>query len=90
MRITGIQNPQNSNVRGKSVVVMAGTGSNGGEAMVAACRSHYFGRVATFYLTTDDEDRFSTPPVAKHQLEFLLKCMAVKITSAILPKKERS
>jgi hypothetical protein len=56
--------------------------------MVAACRLHNFGLVVTFYLTTDDEDRF-TPPVAKHQLG-ILKCMAVKIMSAILPAKERS
>jgi NAD(P)H-hydrate repair Nnr-like enzyme with NAD(P)H-hydrate epimerase domain len=66
---TIVQNPQNSVVRGKPVVVMSGTGGNRGEAMVAACRLHNFGRVVTFYLTTDDEDRF-TPPVAKINSEF--------------------
>jgi len=56
--------------RGKSVVVMAGTGGNGGGGMVAARRLHNYGASVTVYVTAEDE-RFT--PIPAHQLDILRK-----------------
>ncbi len=54
--------------RGKAVVVLAGTGGNGGGALVAARRLHNYGATVQVYLTKPD-DQFS--PVPGHQLDIL-------------------
>lgn len=62
--------------RGKDVVVLAGTGGNGGGALVAARRLHNWGAPVRVVLTRSPED-FTA--VAAHQLDILVR-MGVDIT----------
>lgn len=62
--------------RGRKVVVLAGTGGNGGGALVCARRLHNYGADVSVYITKEIEG-FS--PVAAHQLDILLR-MGVPIT----------
>ncbi len=64
--------------RGRHVVVLAGTGGNGGGALVCARRLHNWGaRVRTF--VTADDSRFT--PIPGHQLD-ILRRMKVPVTQA--------
>jgi NAD(P)H-hydrate epimerase len=54
--------------RGKKVVVLAGTGGNGGGALVCARRLHNWGAQVTVHVTRPDE-KFT--PVPAHQLDIL-------------------
>ena len=54
--------------RGKSVVVLAGTGGNGGGALVCARRLHNYGANVQVFLTKPD-DAFT--PIPKHQLDIV-------------------
>ncbi len=54
--------------RGKSVVALAGTGGNGGDALVSARRLHNWGAQVTVGLSKPAEDM---SPVAWHQLDIL-------------------
>lgn len=54
--------------RGRSVVVMAGTGGNGGGAMVAARRLHGYGALVGVFLPRPQED---IAPIPDHQLDAL-------------------
>ncbi|MEM8485813.1 MAG: NAD(P)H-hydrate epimerase [Bacteroidota bacterium] len=64
--------------RGKTVVVMAGTGGNGGGGMVAARRLHNYGANVTVFVTAEDE-RFT--PIPAHQLD-ILRRMGVTVRPA--------
>lgn len=64
--------------RGKTVVVMAGTGGNGGGGMVAARRLQNYGATLKVYVTAED-DRFT--PIPAHQLD-ILRRMGVYIRPA--------
>lgn len=64
--------------RGKKVVVLAGTGGNGGGALVCARRLHNYGAVVTV-LVTGPEERFK--PVPRRQLEILCR-MHVSVAQA--------
>lgn len=55
-------------VRGKHIVVLAGTGGNGGGALVAARRLHNYGARVSVFITKSD-DAFT--PITKHQLDSL-------------------
>ena len=55
----------NGDPRGKRIVVLAGTGGNGGGALVCARRLHNYGAAVGVHVTRDDE-AFS--PVPAHQL----------------------
>jgi len=54
--------------RGKRVIILAGTGSNGGGALVCARRIHNYGANVHVIVTRSD-DRFA--PVPAHQLKIL-------------------
>jgi len=54
--------------RGKRVVVLAGTGGNGGGALVCARRLHNYGARVTVFVTKLDE---AFKPVPAHQLDIL-------------------
>ena len=54
--------------RGKNVTVLAGTGGNGGGALVAARRLHNYGAIVKVFLTRPDT---AFTPVPKHQLDIL-------------------
>jgi NAD(P)H-hydrate epimerase len=54
--------------RGKTVVVMAGTGGNGGGALVSARRLHAWGARVEVFVTRPDSDFTSIPA---HQLDIL-------------------
>lgn len=56
------------NPAGKAVVVMAGTGGNGGGALVCARRLHNYGANVTVYVTASDEN---FTPIPAHQLDIL-------------------
>lgn len=56
------------NPSGKTVVVMAGTGGNGGGALVCARRLHNYGANVAVYITTEDK---AFTPIPKHQLDIL-------------------
>lgn len=58
----------NTNPQGKQVVVLAGTGGNGGGGLVCARRLHNYGANVTIYITAEN-DKFT--PVPKHQLDIL-------------------
>jgi NAD(P)H-hydrate epimerase len=58
----------NGNARGKQVTVLAGTGGNGGGALVCARRLHIYGAQVQVFLTRTDEDFKSVPA---HQLDIL-------------------
>jgi NAD(P)H-hydrate epimerase len=61
--------------RDKRVTILAGTGGNGGGALVCARRIHNYGAKVRVFVTRSD-DRFS--PVPAHQLR-ILRCMRVPI-----------
>ena len=67
--------------RDKRVVVMAGTGGNGGGAMVAARRLHQWG-VDVSVLTTKPDEQYSGVP--GHQLA-ILRRLDVDVNSSTLP-----
>ena len=52
--------------RGKSVVVLAGTGGNGGGALVCARRLHNYGATVQVFITKSDAD---FTPIPAHQLD---------------------
>lgn len=64
--------------RGKIVVVLAGTGGNGGGALVSARRLHNYGAQVTVFTTKADAD-FS--PIPAHQLD-ILRRMQVSVAPA--------
>ena len=74
------------NPTGQHIVVMAGTGGNGGGAMVAARRLHNYGARVSVYLTAES-DRFT--PIPKHQLDVLYR-MGVTIRPADKIQQEQS
>jgi len=55
---------------GKHVVVLAGTGGNGGGALVAARRLHNWGAQVRVFLTRPDKD---FTPVSAHQLDIVCR-----------------
>ncbi len=65
----------NGNPRAKTVVVLAGTGGNGGGALVCARRLHNYGAIARVYVTRPDAEFAPTPA---HQLG-ILRQMGVTI-----------
>ncbi|MBD1262639.1 NAD(P)H-hydrate epimerase [Maribacter polysiphoniae] len=72
-------------VEGKNIVILAGTGGNGGGALVAARRLHNWGAKVQVY-TTAEEERFT--PIPLHQYR-ILKRMGVSISLAEpLPERE--
>lgn len=72
-------------VEGKNIVILAGTGGNGGGALVAARRLHNWGAKVQVF-TTAEEKKFT--PVPMHQYR-ILKRMGVPISLAeVLPEKE--
>lgn len=73
-------------VAGKSILVMTGTGGNGGGALVAARRLHNWGAKVAVY-TTAKEERYS--PVALHQYQ-ILKRMEVPVHQAEIPSNKTS
>jgi len=64
--------------RGRRIIVLAGTGGNGGGAMVAARRLHNYGAAVSVF-TTKSHDSFA--PVPGQQLD-LLRPMGVPIGAA--------
>jgi NAD(P)H-hydrate epimerase len=64
--------------RGKSVVLLAGTGGNGGGALVCARRLHNYGAIVSVVKTRPDED---FAPVSAHQLK-ILRRMQVPVEEA--------
>ncbi len=64
--------------RGHRIVVLAGTGGNGGGALVAARRLHNYGAIVSVFVTKPD-DEFT--PVPGQQLD-LLRRMGLTIGSA--------
>ncbi len=64
--------------RGKQVVVLAGTGGNGGGALVCARRLHNYGARVRVFVTKPDE---SFTPVSAHQLD-ILRRMKVSVVGA--------
>lgn len=65
--------------RAQNIIVLAGTGGNGGGAMVCARRLHNCGASVQVYLSTNNPDRFT--PVPAHQLDILQR-MGITITYA--------
>ena len=65
----------NGDPRDKQVVVLAGTGGNGGGALVCARRLHNYGADVRVFITKPDAD---FAPVTGHQLE-ILRRMGVPI-----------
>lgn len=59
--------------RGKRVVLLAGTGGNGGGALVCARRLHNWGAQAQVFVTRPDDD---FTPIPKHQLDILRRMKA--------------
>lgn len=68
----------NGDVAGKNIVVMAGTGGNGGGALVAARRLHNWGAKVQVF-TTAVVEKFT--PIPQHQFK-ILKRMGVSIQLA--------
>lgn len=64
--------------RGKRVVVLAGTGGNGGGTLVCARRLHNYGAQVQVYLTRPDDQ---LTPVPAHQLD-ILRRMGVAVAQA--------
>ena len=74
----------NGDLEGKKIAVLAGTGGNGGGALVSARRLHGWGANVSVYMT-DSEEKMT--PIPKHQRS-ILKRMGVSIESGSeLPKK---
>ena len=71
-------------VEGKHIVVLAGTGGNGGGALVAARRLHTWGAKVTVY-TTADEQKFT--PIPLHQYRILKRMgLSIQLADALLDK----
>lgn len=68
----------NGDPRGNRVVVLVGTGGNGGGALVCARRLHNYGATVQVFATKPD-DQFT--PVPAHQLEILQR-MSVPVAQA--------
>ena len=73
--------------QGKHVVVLAGTGGNGGGAMVAARRLHNYGAHVQLFITKRDE---AFTPIPAHQLDILRRmkvdiCLADEVSVANKP-----
>ncbi len=73
--------------QGKTVVVLAGTGGNGGGALVAARRLHNYGATVQVYLTKPAE-QFT--PIPAHQLDIVRRmeipvAQAAALETAIAP-----
>ncbi len=68
----------NSDARDKHVTVLAGTGGNGGGALVCARRLHNYGAQVTVYVT---RARTDFTPIPAHQYD-ILEQMGVSIKSA--------
>jgi NAD(P)H-hydrate epimerase len=66
------------NPRGKRIVVLAGTGGNGGGALVGARRLHNYGAQVTVFITRADTD---FRPIPAHQLD-ILRRMQVSVAPA--------
>ncbi len=64
--------------QGKKVVILAGTGGNGGGALVCARRLHIWGALVRVFVTRPDAD---LAPVPAHQLA-ILRRMEVPVASA--------
>ena len=64
--------------RKKSIVVLAGTGGNGGGALVAARRLHNYGAAVQVFITKSDS---SFTPVPKHQLD-IVRQMEISVGTA--------
>lgn len=64
--------------RGKRVVVLAGTGGNGGGALVCARRLHNYG-AAVHVIVTADDDKFT--PIPAHQLD-IIRRMNIPVAQA--------
>ncbi len=75
-----------SDVQGKNIAVMAGTGGNGGGALVAARRLHNWGAHVHVF-TTAEEDKFT--PIPKHQLD-AVKRIGISVNVGIKLPKEHS
>ena len=69
----------NGNPQGKKVVVLAGTGGNGGGALVCARWLHNHGSDVAVFVTRTHQD---FTPVAAHQLEILLR-MQLSVSQAV-------
>lgn len=67
--------------QGKRVLVLAGSGGNGGGALVAARRLHGYGAEVVIHLAREEAD---FTPASKHQLE-LLRCLGVSMQDHPLP-----
>lgn len=65
--------------RGKRVVVLAGTGGNGGGALVCARRLHNYGAHIQVAITKEDA---AFPPIPAHQLD-IVRRMGIDVVSAI-------
>jgi NAD(P)H-hydrate epimerase len=68
----------NGDPRGQRVVVLAGTGGNGGGALVCARRLHNYGAAVRVFITKPDAD---FAPVPAHQLD-ILRRIAVPVAPA--------
>jgi NAD(P)H-hydrate epimerase len=64
--------------RGKKVAVLAGTGGNGGGALVCARRLHNYGALVQVFVTRPDAD---FTPIPAHQLDILHR-MKIAVVSA--------
>jgi NAD(P)H-hydrate epimerase len=64
--------------RGKKVAVLAGTGGNGGGALVCARRLHNYGALVEVFVTRPDAD---FTPIPAHQLD-ILRRMKVAVAPA--------
>lgn len=64
--------------RGKTVIVLAGTGGNGGGALVCARRLHNYGARVQVFVTKPDSD---FTPIPAHQLD-ILRRMQVPVAQA--------
>ena len=71
--------------RGRSLVVLAGTGGNGGGAMVCARRLANYGASVAVYVTKPD-DEFA--PIPAHQLD-ILRRMGLDVAPAEAVKTQR-
>lgn len=63
------------NPQGKRVVILAGTGGNGGGALVCARRLHNYGANVSVFVTAD---KANFTPIPKHQFE-ILERMAISV-----------
>ena len=73
-------------VEGKNIVVLAGTGGNGGGALVAARRLQNWGAKVHVF-TTAEEERFTSVPLHQYRI---LKRMGVPITLAEAPSESEN